>query len=218
MAISPKKFQYLKEIFSPLGEINFKSYFSYLGRFKDDTMFALYDHKNDRLYLRKSAQFYPDIIRTIPIHFLIDRRIGKQQSHIFYLIPSSIIHNLHLYTHWILSAIEEYQTAKAKLISQNKNKIRLLPNLNINIERLLARIEIYTVDDLKNVGVINAFVKLIMLGLEVTELLLFKLYAALEHKYIYMLSKQEKQSLLIEADLSLYNAGLRKRFAISQAN
>ncbi len=72
MAISPKKFQYLKEIFfSPLGEINFKSYFSYLGIFKDDTMFALYDHKNDRLYLRKSAQFYPDIIRTIPIHFFI---------------------------------------------------------------------------------------------------------------------------------------------------
>lgn len=34
MAISPKKFQYLKEIFSPLGEINFKSYFSYLGIFK----------------------------------------------------------------------------------------------------------------------------------------------------------------------------------------
>ena len=218
MAISPKKFQYLKEIFSPIGEINFKSYFSYLGIFKDDTMFALYDHKNDKLYLRKSDRFYSDIIRTIPVHFLIDRRIGKQQSHIFYFIPSSIIHNLNSYTHWILSSIEEYQTAKAKLISQNKNKIRLLPNLNINIERLLARVEIYTVDDLKNVGIIDAFVKLILLGLEVTELLLFKLYGALEHKYIYMLSKREKQSLLVEADLALYNAGLRKRFTISSSN
>lgn len=93
MAISPKKFQYLKEIFSPIGEINFKSYFSYLGIFKDDTMFALYDHKNDKLYLRKSDRFYSDIIRTIPVHFLIDRRIGKQQSHIFisYLLLLFII-------------------------------------------------------------------------------------------------------------------------------
>jgi len=214
MAISTKTLQELTTLFSSIGNISFKNYFSYLGIFKDDIMFALYDQKNEAIYLRKSAKYYPEISQTIPIHFLVDRRIGSPQSRIFYRLPQTILNVIDTYSHWILSAIEEYQAAKTKLEAQNKNKIRLLPNLNINIERLLSKIDIYTVEDLKNVGIINAFVKLISLGLETSELLLFKLYAAIQHKYVYMLSEKEKHSLLQEADSALYNAGLRKRFTI----
>ncbi|WGE89064.1 TfoX/Sxy family DNA transformation protein [Actinobacillus arthritidis] len=214
MAISTKKLQDLKDLFSTLGHISFRNYFSYIGIFKDNTMFALYDQKNEAIYIRKSIKYYPEISQTIPVHFLVDRRIGSQQSRIFYHLPQIIIDTIDTYLHWIQSAIEEYQVTKTKLEDQNKNKIRLLPNMNINIERLLSRIEIYTVDDLNSVGIINVFVKLISQGVEVGELLLFKLYGAIKHKYVYMISEQEKRTLLLEADSALYSAGLRKRFTI----
>ncbi|WP_231087427.1 TfoX/Sxy family DNA transformation protein [[Haemophilus] ducreyi] len=71
-----------------------------------------------------------------------------------------------------------------------------------------------TVDEFKQVGETKAFVRLIQQGFEVNQLLLFKLYGALQHKYIYMLSLEEKKRLLEQADSALYDAGLRKRFTV----
>lgn len=212
MKYTTKELERLKALLSPLGEVTFKPYFSFLGIFKNDTMFALY--KDQHLYVRKSAQYLEEITQTISIHFLVDRHINCR-SKIFYLLPSSILNNLQTYSHWITSAIHEYQQSKAKIKNQNQNqnKIRMLPNLNVSIERLLAKVGIYTVTDLKATGAINVFVRLIQQGLEATALLLFKLYSAIQYKYIYMLTEQEKQNLLIEADNALYQAGLRKRFA-----
>ncbi|WGE46153.1 TfoX/Sxy family DNA transformation protein [Actinobacillus equuli] len=209
MKYTTKELERLKALLSPLGEITFKPHFSFLGIFKEDTMFALY--KDQNLYVRKSMQYLEEIAQTISIHFLVDRHISNR-SKIFYLLPPSILNNLQTYSHWISSAILEYQQSKAKIENQNQNKIRMLPNLNVSIERLLAKVGIYTVTDLKTVGAINVFVRLIQQGLEATALLLFKLYSAIQYKYIYMLTEQEKQDLLIEADNALYQAGLRKRF------
>ncbi|WP_150539182.1 TfoX/Sxy family DNA transformation protein [Actinobacillus vicugnae] len=211
MKYTTKELEGLKALLSPIGDISFKPYFSFLGIFKDATMFALY--KDQHLYVRKSEQYLDEIAQTISIHFLVDRHIGCR-SKSFYLLPSSILNNLQSYSHWILSAINEYQISKAQLNHQNQNKIRILPNLNIGIERLLSKVGVYTVTDLKNLGAIHVFVRLIQQGLEANALLLFKLHGAIQYKYIYMLTEQEKQHLLIEADEALYQAGLRKRFTL----
>lgn len=71
---------------------------------------------------------------------------------------------------------------------------------------------IRTVEDFKRIGELSAFVKLVQHGSFASETLLFKLYGAVRQKYIYTLSEQEKKALLADADLALYNAGLRKRF------
>lgn len=209
MKYTTKELERLKELLSPIGQVTFKPHFSFLGIFKDNTMFALY--KDQHLYVRKSMRYFNEITQTISIHFLVDRHISHR-SKIFYLLPSPILNNLQSYSHWISSAIMEYQQSKAQIESQNQNKIRMLPNLNINIERLLGKVGIYTVIDLKNMGAINVFVDLIQQGFEANVLLLFKLHCAIQYKYIYMLTEQEKQNLLIEADNALYQAGLRKRF------
>ncbi|WGE87209.1 TfoX/Sxy family DNA transformation protein [Actinobacillus equuli subsp. haemolyticus] len=211
MKYTTKELERLKALLSPLGEITFKPHFSFLGIFKEDTMFALY--KDQNLYVRKSMQYLDEIAQTISMHFLVDRHISNR-SKIFYLLPPSILNNLQTYSHWISSAILEYQQSKTKIENQNQNKIRMLPNLNISIERLLAKVGIHTVADLKSMGAISVFVRLIRQGLEATPLLLFKLHGAIQYKYIYMLTEQEKQNLLIEADNALYQAGLRKRFIL----
>lgn len=182
-----------------------------MGLFKDDTMFGLYKEKC--LYLRKSDQYLQEIKDTIPIHFLSDHKISRQ-SKIFYLVPQHIIENISSYSHWITSSISEYQRLRSKIRTENQTKIRILLNMNINIERLLARVNINTVDEFKQVGETKAFVRLIQQGFEVNQLLLFKLYGALQHKYIYMLSLEEKKRLLEQADSALYDAGLRKRFTV----
>lgn len=73
-----KELENLRTIFRSIGLIKFKPYFSYMGLFKDDTMFGLYKEKC--LYLRKSDQYLQEIKDTIPIHFLSDHKISRQSK------------------------------------------------------------------------------------------------------------------------------------------
>lgn len=202
--------QELQMLFHPLGEIRFKSYFSYLGIFKEDTMFALF--KEGKLYLRKSEQCLKEIEKTLSsLHFLTDRKIGYH-SNLFYLLPYSDWGKMPQFIHWITTAINEFQQIKEKISQENKTKLRFLPNFNLQTERLLNRIDIYTVEEFQQLGAIPTLINLIKEGIDATPLLLYKLYGASIQKYIYLLSEQEKSQLRIKADNALFEAGLRKRF------
>lgn len=210
MVYTKKEFQKLSGLFNPIvGDVVYQSYFSYLGVFKDNIMFALY--KDQKLYFRNSHQYAEEIKKTIPLRFLSHVGAGKN-SKVFYYVPADIVENLSQYSHWITSSIQEFRDSKAKAELSNKNKIRYLPNMNIALERLLNKVGIRTVEDFKRIGELSAFVKLVQYGSFASETLLFKLYGAVRQKYIYTLSEQEKKALLADADLALYNAGLRKRF------
>lgn len=203
--------QQLTSLFHPITDITFKTYFSYLGIFKGGTMFALY--KDGHLYLRKSKQYLDEIAQTIPLYFLTDINSGLR-TRIFYHIPTSFLSQLTNHLHWITAAIDEYQASKDKINKHNQHKIRNMLNLNLNIERLLNKVQIHTAHDLSQLGAIQTTIRLIEQGFDVTPLLLFKLYGAIHHKYIALLPNSLKKSLLYQADSALQEANYRKRFTL----
>ncbi len=182
-----------------IGSIRIKTYFSYYGLFKNDIMFGLY--KNDKLFLK------------LPDDFIHKYNISNISSNCI------CIRDFYLYPKENLSDLFKKEGGLSSLITRLKNEsknietlIRHLPNMNINLERHLKRIEINTIDDLYNLGAIDVFVKLIEQGNDVAENLLFKLHCALKNQLVYTLDTKEKLMLLEEADSALYEAGLRKRF------
>lgn len=200
----------LEALFGSLGEIRFKSYFSYLAVFTDETMFALF--KDNRLYLRKSDQYFEEITGLLsPIHFLTDRKLSYH-SNLFYHVPNVFWESLPRHFHWIRSAIAEYQQTKAKINQENQHKLRFLPNLNAQTERQLNRIDIYTVEEFQQIGAIGALIRLINQGTEPTALSVYRFHGAIQRKYVSLFTEDEKRQLLVETDNAIFEAGLRKRF------
>ncbi|WP_373767432.1 TfoX/Sxy family DNA transformation protein [Glaesserella sp.] len=198
-------------LFPIIGETKAKTTFSYYGIFKDDILFALY--KDNNFYLRVSDIFAAELLVYEETKPLQDPNMGIHAKN-FYFIPPYILNNLQQYSHWIINTIQEISTLRQKNNSMRKNLIRSLPNMNINIERTLKKLGINSVDEFIKRGEISIFVDLIKMGIDVNHIMLFKLYGAITHKYIYTLSQREKQFLLKEVNIALYQAGLRKRFNI----
>lgn len=193
---------------SVVGETKAKTYFSYYGIFKDDLMFGLY--KAGRFYLKLAEKDVAQALSLSGVVCLDDQKISKAQM--FYLLPDKILQNLTAYTSWFTASLADIQAQKQGMCEQRKKQIRALPNLNVNVERALKRINIHSVEELIDKGEIDTFVELIKIGIDVEPSLLFKLHGAINHQFIYTLSEQTKLNLLADTNQALYQAGLRKRF------
>lgn len=192
---------------SILGETTAKSYFSYYGIFKDGFMFGLY--KDHKFYLKVPQKH----LETMQFHNLEKLRDPKLSgTKMYYLIPSHIMNNLTHYHQWFIDSLEEAKQLKQQIHTAKQQFIRSLPNMNLSLERTLKKVDIHTIDDLIKRGEVNVFVDLIKLGIDVDSTFLFKLYGAVNHKLIYALSPEQKNTILREADIALYNSRLRKRF------
>lgn len=195
---------------SILGETTAKTYFSYYGIFKDGLMLGLY--KEHKFYL-KVSQKHLEAIQLHNLERLIDPKISG--ARMYYLIPTNIMNNLTHYHQWFTDSLEEAKQLKQQIYTTKQQFIRSLPNMNLSIERTLKKVDIHTTDDLIERGEVNIFVDLVKLGIDVDSTFLFKLYGAVHRKLIYALSPEQKNTILQEADIALYNSGLRKRFAIN---
>lgn len=204
--------QFIRDQLYPIiGATSAKTYFSYYGIMKDDVMFALY--KNGNFYLHISKNCLTEVMKYPQITLLSDAKYGIY-SKSFYLLPEYIIKNLYHYTHWITQSIEEITISRQVQQSKKKQFIRTLPNMNIQFERMLKKLNIHSPNELIEQGEITIFIKLLQLGIDVDQTMLFRLHGAITHQYIYTLSLKEKQHLLQEANRALYEAGLRKRFKV----
>ncbi|MBR0573598.1 TfoX/Sxy family DNA transformation protein [Pasteurella atlantica] len=193
----------IRELLAPIVEgLVIKTYFSYYGLFKDNLMFGLY--KDNKLYLKISKEFIRDE------HYSTFFNENSVLMCDFYFVAENQWDKFFKDADWLLSLIQSLKTEREKVTA--KRLIRHLPNMNINLERLLQRNGIKTVGELHHLGEVDVFVKLIEKGFDVTEPLLFKLHGALNNQLVYTLNNKQKEYLLEEADTALYNAGLRKRF------
>lgn len=207
--------QHIRTLLSTvIGETKVKTFFSYYAIFKDDTMFALY--KQGKFYLRISPNYSQYHYWTHQLERLNDKHSGIYDKH-FYYIPDHQLDKIADYGDVISQTIAELRQTKMQQAQSRKKLLRSLPNLNINIERLLKRLGILSIEDFFAMGEMAIFVELIKRGIEVDQNLLFKLYGARHHQYVYMLSDKQKLAILTEANQALYDAGLRRRFKIPQA-
>lgn len=204
--------QDIRDLLAPaIGNIKPKTFFSYYALFKDDVMFGLY--KNGKLYLKLSPNAFEHTPWTATLERLDDPYMGIHEKH-FYCLPETVLRDYDRYRHLIEETIQETTDNKRQYAQSRNQLIRRLPNLNINIERILRRLGIHTIEALVAKGEIAVFVELIKTGIEVDQTLLFKLYGAIHRQYIYTMSNKTKLGLLREANRALYDAGLRKRFNI----
>lgn len=203
--------QQIRETLLPIiGETFAKTYFSYYGIFKDNLMFALY--KNGEFYLKLSPEDVLEATSINGIECLIDLKLSQTKH--YYFIPNHILTQLERYQHWLKNSLANAKNNKYQPYYKKKNQIRALPNMNINFERMLKKINIFTVEEFFSAGEINIFVEFIKIGIEANEETLFKLYGAINHQLIYTLSPKTKRELLQMANDALYKAGLRRRFKI----
>lgn len=203
---------YVRELLFPIiGETKSKTYFSYYGIFKDKMMFALY--KNGKFYLRASYEYIEEIHHTEGTELLCERSLGIQSNH-FYLLPEYIMNRLPKYSHWIHSILKEMKEEKDKKDLIKKQAIRFMPNMTLGLERTLKKIGVCTRSDFIQKGAIYVFVELMKIGIDASDILLYKLYGAVSNKYIEVLTETEKENILKAANHALHKEGLRRRFNV----
>lgn len=196
-----------------IGETKVKSFFSYYAIFKNGLLFGLC--KNDKFYLRLPDQI-PDHQKLFHnLEKLQDKRFGIHYQN-FYHIPSSILSQPTLYEPLIRQTLQEIADNKTKALLTRKKQLRSLPNLNINIERILKRLGINSIKEFLEKGAFAIYVELIKAGIDADQTLLFRLYGACQQQYIYTMSSAQKMIILKDANQALYDAGLRKRFKIDE--
>ena len=201
----------LSAIFTPLiGEFRIKTYFSYYGIFKDKIMLALY--KDEQLYLR-IAKTDLEEIKLLPNTLLLEDPNVGLATKCFYKITSAFWESTN-FAQWVKNIIHQIQSEQEAILAKQRSQIRSLPNMNINLEKLLKRVGIFSVDDLRNTGEIATFIKLIEIGIDGSDQLLFRLHGAIHSQNIYSFSHEKKMALLQEANQAFYKVGLRHRFRL----
>lgn len=109
----------------------------------------------------------------------------------------------------IQDSLDQIDHDKLEIALLNAKQIRRLPNLSLKSERLLAKVDICTIEQLRNIGAAGAYVLIKQKGLFVTSLMFWKIYAALKNKYLETLTEAEKDAAFEEVNAKLAEAGLR---------
>lgn len=204
----------LKSRLEPLvGEVYVKTHFSYYGVFKSNLMFGMY--KNGEFYLRATKSTLDIVSKLSQEKHLLHKKPLKSKKHFcvsFDFLSHPDAKEL------LFKIIDEVQQEFFEKHLVKNSQIRNLLNLTISTERLLAKVGINSVDELRRVGEVKAFVRLIENGEDVRVSLLYRLYAALNGKLISMVTRAEKRKLLKEANDELYRIGLRQCFDLSLAD
>ncbi|WP_262404454.1 TfoX/Sxy family protein [Aggregatibacter actinomycetemcomitans] len=137
-------------------------------------------------------------------------RAIKLALHRYYQLPHSIRKNKPLFEKTVKLSIQQ---AKFKKIAEDltkKERIKELANFSIKHERLLAKINIYTVSEFQKIGAIHSYVRLKKLGVSTNVELLWTLCAALKNKHASLLTEKEKSAILTKLNVLLAANGLRK--------
>lgn len=207
-------FMELQELLHPIkeliGPVTSKRLFTGHGIFKDNNIFILYE--GEKAYLHATGELV-DIL-----YKLGSRRYQKgdylikpdQALYNYYELSDRIIQNSKLFKKLMQVSIAHIEDAKLKEKLLKKNRIKELINLSIKHERLLMKADIYTVEEFKEIGAYNAYVRLRKLGIDASFELFLALYSALKNINMYTLSAQEKERLLRKLNDILEANGLKK--------
>ena len=185
----------LKDELAPIiGDVKIKNLFAGYGIFYSEMMFAIY--QNGSLYLRAEDELAQYL-----------ESLGAAA----YSRNPDCSDVLVLYHYYQLPlAVQQIQTKKLTEALAKKSRIKELANLSIKHERLLAKINIYTVDEFRSLGATNSYVRLKKLGIPINIDMLWRFAAALKNKHVHLLTEKEKHTLFVRVNELLEANGLRK--------
>lgn len=202
--------QQLKDELAPIiGDVKIKNLFAGYGIFYSEMMFAIY--QNGSLYLRAEDELaqYLESLGAAAYSRNPDCSDVLVLYH-YYQLPLAVQKDKARLGHLISLSLKQIQTKKLTEALAKKSRIKELANLSIKHERLLAKINIYTVDEFRSLGATNSYVRLKKLGIPINIDMLWRFAAALKNKHVHLLTEKEKHTLFIRVNELLEANGLRK--------
>ncbi|CCO44204.1 putative DNA transformation protein TfoX [Vibrio nigripulchritudo SOn1] len=170
-----------KEMISMFGGMTF---------FSEQTPFACY--AKGSLYLRASDKMKKklDSSGVEPMTYLKKSSNGQHVVKTrYYPIPRDILENENSLLRAAKQACREAKEEKA-LQARTEVRIKDLPNMQLNTERMLKRVGIHTTSQLREIGAQEAFSKLQCLYEELSSELYFKIEGAIVGKHYLIVKKQ----------------------------
>ncbi|WP_174371948.1 TfoX/Sxy family DNA transformation protein [Vibrio ezurae] len=173
--------------------LNSRSMFGGTGYFIDDAMFLLVDH--GKAYLRGGPSLTKELLALGCKQLKFKKRIGCAKVQYYDIMNVYFVDPIRTQT-LITQSIENAKTDKEKC-HHCSERLRDLPNLQLSIERMLARIDIQEVGHLKTIGSTESFRRLQSIyGLDLNINLLWKLEGAIQGVHFSLLGNSVKNDLL----------------------
>lgn len=194
-----------------LGKVRTQRLFSGIGVFYENHMFAIC--KKGHFYLRAKGMLVNKLDEIGAVRWDKDGIPSNLRIRDYYHISDEYImdnSNDQVLIDMIRESIKQVEDEKNWELFQSSEIIRRLPNLSLKYERLLAKVGIKTISQLRTIGAANSYVLLKSNGFFVTNLLFWKVFAALKNKYVELLTEAEKEEGFIEVNKKLSEAGFRK--------
>ncbi len=210
MTITEKNTLEIRTILKNLigSEVTARSLFAGYGIFHDEYMFGMYH--NGIFYLRAKHQLAEYLENNGAARWIAPNSSTKLTINHYYQLPNAITQNTVIYKQVVIESIQQMREEKLIQHLKKLNRIKELPNLSIKYERLLAKVDIRSIKELKIIGAVNAYVRLKKNGYVVNLQFFWNLFAALQNRNANLLTHNDKEAALKILNVALANAGLRK--------
>ncbi|WP_386697933.1 TfoX/Sxy family DNA transformation protein [Lonepinella sp. MS14436] len=193
-----------------LGEVESKKLFSGIGIFYNDHMFGIY--KQGGFYLRAKDELAQYVESIGGVRWDRDGVPSNLRIRDYYLIPSDYVSDEHknsMLIKMIKESLQQIESEKLAESLERAKRIRRLPNMSLKYERLLGKVGINTISQLREIGAADAYILIKSQGLFVTSHLFWKTFAALKNKYVELLTETEKEIAFKEINEKLAKVGFR---------
>lgn len=193
-----------------LGEVNSKKLFSGIGIFHNTHMFGIF--KQGGFYLRAKGELAEQLQKIGAVRWDLDGIPSNLKIRDYYLMPSGYVvdeDKQAIFLKMLHTSIKQVEEGKLAEALENAKKIRRLPNLSLKYERLLAKVGIETIAQLREIGAADAYILIKSHGYFVTCHMFWKTYAALKNTYVELLTEKDKDLAFKEINEKLKIANMR---------
>lgn len=194
--LSYKRIYESEECLSPLGMIHHRSLFGGYSLSVDDTVFAMVAHGD--LYLRvceeQAAYQVTDRQRLLTLN-----KRGRPILLNYYLVDEDLWHNTPLLLQKSAQSLQEAR--KEKRMQEWSRRMRKLPNITYQLEKLLDEVGIHDPETLKAVGSLTAWFRLRSIRKDLSINVLLALEGAIQGIHAAIIPWQRRQHLIEWAEM-----------------
>ncbi|MDF7666433.1 TfoX/Sxy family DNA transformation protein [Orbaceae bacterium ESL0727] len=184
--------QLLNEFSTVLDDVSVKAFFSGFSIHCQDTIFGWIGTKG--FYLRGHASYRDLFIEQKMERLRLPAGVTMKLLD-YYRVNDDLLNDRQRLHTIVKMVIESARQEKKHKIKCKELRIKTLPNMTLSLERLLLQVGINNVATLREIGYLEAFVRVKQYKKDVSTNLLFVLYGALNKYHVAALSPAIKQEI-----------------------
>lgn len=196
-----------KQLDRLIKNVSVKSLFSGYGFYQDNHMFGI--AQRGIFYLRAEYELAALLEQKGALPCISSDNNNALSLSRYYRLPRSITSNDNEYQSLILQSIEQIKQQKIEFALSKKTRIKELLNLGIKHERLLLKVGISNVSELRQTGIEMAYILMKKQGFSITLEFYWNLVAALKNIPVSLLPADQRKQALIKLNQYLKIEGMR---------